>query len=97
MAAERAIRSAQAPHYIEHLKLIRPYVTIISVGRDNSYGHPSGEALWLYREHSVGIPVVGLANQFIKVARTDEMGTIFLTMSDDPAARGWVWRNPDAQ
>lgn len=46
------------------LKLVAPKYAIISVGKDNSYGHPTGEAL--ARLGSVGATIY----------RTDESGTI---------------------
>jgi len=46
------------------LKWVHPLLTTISVGRDNSYGHPTQKALdWLARDSAVTI-------------RTDQMGSI---------------------
>jgi competence protein ComEC len=50
----------------EFLRSVNPEYAIISVGKDNRYGHPSEEVL--YR----------LKNAGIKVYRTDEQGTIII-------------------
>ncbi len=48
----------------ESIETFRPKTVVISVGRDNAYGHPSAEALALYK--GVGA----------EVYRTDQSGTI---------------------
>ena len=50
---------------------INPGLAIISVSRDNSYGHPSPEVI--RRLHERGI----------KIARTDEQGAILVRVKDD--------------
>ena len=49
---------------IESMATFKPKTVIISVGRDNAYGHPSGEALALYK--GVGA----------EIYRTDQSGTV---------------------
>jgi len=49
------------------LENVNPFYAVISVGGNNSYGHPHKETL------------ERLANMNIKVLRTDEMGTIIMT------------------
>lgn len=49
---------------------LRPSVALVSSGRDNEYGHPTDKALGLYA--GVGAAVV----------RTDECGTVALTVRD---------------
>lgn len=48
----------------------KPKVALISVGKDNSYGHPSIEALNAYSKRD------------IKVLRTDEVGTVVVSFDD---------------
>jgi competence protein ComEC len=50
--------------------LLRPRVTLVSVGDDNTYGHPTDTALDLY---------AGLGSA---VVRTDECGTAALVVRD---------------
>jgi beta-lactamase superfamily II metal-dependent hydrolase len=45
-----------ADRYVEHLRAILPYVTVISVG-NNNYGHPDFEALAYYERFSLGSPL----------------------------------------
>ena len=45
-----------ADRYVEHLRAILPYVTVISVG-SNNYGHPDPEALAYYEQFSLGAPL----------------------------------------
>ena len=50
----------------EFLKTVSPTYALISVGKDNKYGHPSPE-------------IIGRLEQFgTKILRTDESGTIIL-------------------
>ena len=48
----------------EWLEVVRPQLAIISVGKRNSYGHPTPEVLKL------------LSDQGIKMLRTDQDGTV---------------------
>jgi beta-lactamase superfamily II metal-dependent hydrolase len=48
----------------EFLKAVHPEYAVISVGKDNSYGHPAQETLAQFEENR------------IQVYRTDEAGTI---------------------
>ena len=60
------------------LKLIRPETSIISVGKNNNYGHPSPE-------------VVNTLMQFdSKILRTDQLGTIELVSDGD---KYWLVEN----
>ena len=60
--------------YTKHIEAMRPMETVISVGKDNSHGHPDAGALRLYQDHSTGI-----ANRR-KVHRTDTNGTVYAIM-----------------
>ena len=51
----------------EFLKKVNPKYAVISLGKDNSYGHPHKETIEL------------LENYNIKTYRTDELGTIICT------------------
>ena len=72
----------KSPHHgsktsssVPFLETVNPHIVVISVGRDNPYGHPSPEVLARYAEY--GLPVL----------RTDEHGTIeFITDGE----RLWV-------
>ncbi|WP_427338126.1 lamin tail domain-containing protein, partial [Caloranaerobacter sp. DY30410] len=55
----------------EFLKRVNPKFAVISVGKDNDYGHPHKEVL------------ERLAKMGIKVFRTDELGTIIATSDGD--------------
>ena len=77
-------------YYTDHLALIRPYATVISVGRDNCYGHPSPQALRLYENHTIGVPISGRPNERIKLVRTDIVGTIWINLPDSAFA-AWQW------
>lgn len=90
IAAGPAQARPTVKHYTEHLKLARPYFTVISVGRDNSYGHPSPEALRLYEEHTIGIPVSGQPTRTLKIARTDQLGSFFIALPD-ARCTDWTW------
>lgn len=46
------------------LKAVNPKIAVISVGKDNSYGHPTQEVLTLLSEYK------------IEIYRTDEVGTV---------------------
>lgn len=60
--------------YVDHVALIRPVATIVSVG-PNSHGHPVPEALRLYERYTTGPPV----GDQRRLWRTDELGTIVFT------------------
>ena len=62
-------------YYSEHMTSIEPNMTFISVG-SNSYGHPDEKALSMYRKYSTG------SNKGNKVYRTDQQGTMKLTLKD---------------
>ena len=62
--------------YVGHMKAMSPAMSIISVGK-NSYGHPDEGALNLYEKYSGGSP------QGNKVYRTDQQGTMKLTLKSD--------------
>ncbi|MYA88725.1 MAG: hypothetical protein F4X97_09800 [Boseongicola sp. SB0662_bin_57] len=66
-------------HYKDHLKAIKPAMTIVSVG-PNSHGHPNATAMRYYREHSTG------SNNGDKVYRTETKGTMKLTLK---SGGGW--------
>lgn len=65
-------------YYVDHIKAIRPAMTIVSVG-DNAHGHPDEKALELYEKHSTG------SSKGNKLYTTKEKGTIKITLKDD----GW--------
>jgi len=65
-------------YYTDHIKAIKPAMTIISVG-DNTHGHPDKKALELYEMYSTG------SNNGNKVFTTQEKGNMKLTLKDD----GW--------
>ena len=63
-------------YYTKHLASIAPAMTIVSVG-PNSHGHPDQKAMECYRKYSAG------SKQGNKVFRTDEKGTMKLTLESD--------------
>jgi len=63
-------------YYVNHIKAIKPEMTIISVG-DNGHGHPNSKALEFYEKYSTG------SKQGNKVFRTDKQGNMMLTLKDD--------------
>jgi len=75
-----------APLYTDHLKLIRPTVTVLSVG-PNSHGHPDQQALSLYEQYTSGPPLGN--NQ--KVWRTDQMGTMMLDVIGEGTLASDQW------
>jgi beta-lactamase superfamily II metal-dependent hydrolase len=87
--AAPAPRRAGREQYTGHLALIRPRLTIVSVGRDNSYGHPSAEALRIYERYTTGFDIVGRPLQSMKIARTDEIGSIWVNLPDQPSFNWW--------
>lgn len=60
--------------YVEHMRTIRPYITLVSVG-PNVHGLPDREAVDLYTRLSTG------SNQGHKVATTGSEGNMKLTMT----------------
>lgn len=66
-------------YYEEHMRAIKPAMTIISVG-NNSHGHPDKKAIELYEKHSTG------SKQGNKVFTTQGKGTMKLTLKDN----GWA-------
>lgn len=66
-------------YYEEHMRAIKPAMTIISVG-NNSHGHPDKKAIELYEKHSTG------SKQGNKVFTTQGKGTMKLTLKDS----GWA-------
>ena len=60
-----------------------PEYIVISVGQDNSYGHPHDETIALYQD--AGIPYF----------RTDELGHVIVTT--DGTTAGITWENQNAQ
>ena len=62
--------------YTAHVSAMKPAMVIISVGK-NPYGHPGAAALRLYRQHATG------SKRGDKVFRTDQKGTMRLTLSDE--------------
>ena len=72
--------------YTAHVSAMKPAMVIISVGK-NPYGHPGAAALRLYRQHAAGSSQGNTgSNQGNKVFRTDQKGTMRLTLSDEG---GW--------
>lgn len=63
-------------YYVEHIKAMNPAMTIVSVG-NNSHGHPSSDAIKLYRKYSRG------SNTGNKVFRTDIQGNMCVHLKDD--------------
>ena len=71
---------ADEKHYYQsHMEAMKPSMVIVSVG-SNSYGHPDPKALELYRKHAKG------ASKGKKTLRTDQNGTVRLTLKD---GGGW--------
>ena len=66
--------------YLKHIEAMKPAMAIVSVGKDNPYGHPDATALRLYRENSSG------SDKGNKVYRTDQQHTMKLTLKD---GGGW--------
>jgi beta-lactamase superfamily II metal-dependent hydrolase len=66
--------------YTSHIEAIKPAMVIISVGA-NTHGHPEKEALSLYEKYATG------SKDGHKVARTDQKGTMKLTLKTEG---GWA-------
>ncbi len=66
-------------YFTEHIKKIKPAMTVISVG-PNPHGHPESKALELYEKYSSG------SDKGSKLCRTDQDGTIKLVLKDEG---GW--------
>lgn len=66
--------------YTSHIEAIKPAMVIISVGA-NTHGHPDKQALSLYENYATG------SNERHKVARTDQKGTMKLTLKTEG---GWA-------
>ena len=66
-------------YYVNHVKAMSPFMTIISVGK-NAHGHPDSKALELYEKYSKG------SAEGKKVYRTDKKGNMRLTLKD---GGGW--------
>ena len=62
--------------FLGHVEAMKPAMTIVSVGKDNAYGHPDATALRLYRENSRGL------DNGDKIYRTDRQHTVKLTLRD---------------
>ena len=67
-------------YYTDHLEMIKPAMTIISVGK-NTHGHPDKKALEFYESYSRG------SQKGNKIKRTDQHGTIKLMLKDEG---GWT-------
>ena len=63
-----AHRGSRSSSFFEFLQAVDPEIAIISVGKDNKYGHPNDETL------------VNLFEYGIKVQRTDQEGTIIINV-----------------
>ena len=63
-------------YFVEHIKAIKPQMTIISVG-DNGHGHPHRDSIELYEKYSTG------SNKGNKIKRTDIHGNIKLELKDN--------------
>ncbi len=59
----------------EFLKAVSPTTALISVGKDNKYGHPTEEVLNL------------LAQSGVKISRTDQVGTILIKCAQTCSTR----------
>lgn len=71
--------SDEENYYTDHIKAIKPAMTIISVG-PNTHGHPKKKAVELYNKYSTG------SNKGNKVFRTDKNKTMKLILKDEG---GW--------
>jgi competence protein ComEC len=63
-------------YYTSHIEAIKPAMVIISVGA-NTHGHPDKQALSLYETYATG------SGDGHKVARTDQRGTMKLTLKTE--------------
>ena len=63
-------------YYAAHIRAMAPALTVISVGKDNPYGHPDPDAVRWYTEHSSGL------NNGDKIYRTDRQHNVKLTLKD---------------
>jgi competence protein ComEC len=59
----------------ELAKFLKPVLTIVSVGKDNPYGHPAKKALQIYEAAYSGVKS--------KIARTDLCGDISVNAVDN--------------
>lgn len=78
MAAHRGARDffwdSVGQRYTQHIAAMSPAVTVISVGKENPYGHPDDGVVHLYRQYSSGL------TNGRNVLRTDNDVTIKVTM-----------------
>lgn len=68
--------SDQQYYFEKHLEVIKPEMTIISVG-DNGHGHPHEHSIKIYEKHTTG------SNKGNKIRRTDLHGNIRLELKDN--------------
>jgi len=71
--------------FTQHLALIKPAITIISVGEDNPHDHPHDEALAHYENLCYG------ANNGQKIFRTDQHGNMKVELHG--LGTGWIYWN----
>jgi len=71
--------------FTNHIALIRPAITIISVGENNPHDHPHDEALTHYNNYCYG------ANNGQKIFRTDQHKNMKLELHGQ--GRGWIYWN----
>ena len=64
-------------YYAAHIRAMKPALTVISVGKDNSYGHPDPNAVKRYTEHSRGL------TNGDKIYRTDRQHTVKMTLPNE--------------
>jgi beta-lactamase superfamily II metal-dependent hydrolase len=71
--------------YTGHVELIRPSISIISVGDTNPHGHPDDVAMRHYENHSTG------AMNGQKIFRTDLHGNMKVELHGNES--GWIYWN----
>lgn len=70
-------------YYVDHIKKIKPKLTVISVGDNNT--HPDEDAVKIYKKHSTGY-----GKDEVKILTTKDHGNIKFEFCDDGSSSYWT-------